>query len=88
MAASIYHSFPRRNIGNNRAKHGLSILKLMTKMGLLYTPEVIHWQEAPVNGVAPRPVDVAQKRICFTALQQSDIQKHSDAFGPLSIEFP
>jgi hypothetical protein len=88
MAPSIYHSFPRRSVGKNRAKHGLSTLKLMTKMGLLYTPEVIHWQEPGVNAVAPRPVDVAQKRICFTALQQSDIQKHSDTFGPLSIEFP
>ncbi len=78
----LYHSFPRVGGADIHDERGLSILDSILKLGLLATPEVIKWMF--VDGESFR---VAQKRICFTALQKSELNDHAKIFGEISIAF-
>ena len=81
----FYHSFPRRASGASSV--GLAILESMVTSGLLLVPETIQWQEPLVDGELSKPFYVAQKRICFTELAESELAEHSRRFGPFSLEF-
>ena len=85
----LYHSFPRRGSDNIdlTITRGLAILSSMIKSGLLLTPEVTDWREHLQDGTLSQPVKLFQKRICFTLLAPSQLQKHATTFGPFAFEY-
>ena len=86
----LYHSFPRRS---DRSKafdepKGESILRLMTKHGLLLAPEVITWIERSRNNLnRRRRLKKLQQRFCLTELRPNQLLKHSKIFGRYALEF-
>ena len=82
----LYHSFPRRP-GVDRLKKGLNILGLIVDYGLVLAPEALHWEYPHANGTPPRPMEMAQRRICFTELAPKELAVHAETFGPFALEF-
>ena len=85
----FYHSFPRPRQGETpgeTASRGWAILRLMKKLGLILAPEVVEWH-TPVNLGTPLPIQILQRRICFTELSQKELSQHSTRFGPFALEF-
>ena len=85
----FYHSFPRPRQEESpaeTARRGWAILKSMRKLGLVLAPEVVEWH-TPVSLGTPSPIQVVQRRICFTELSQHELRKHSMRFGPFALEF-
>lgn len=58
----------------------------MTKLGLILAPEVVEWR-TPVSLGTPSPIQVLQRRICFTELSPQELSQHSMRFGPFALEF-
>lgn len=86
----FYHSFPRRGGKISTQDHqrlGMAILASVLESGLLLTPEIIRWSEACIGGEQARPVDILQKRICFTELAPSELAEHASVFGHFALEF-
>ena len=84
----FYHSFPRPRQGETHketASRGWAILKSMKELGLILAPEVVKWH-TPVNLGTPSPIQVLQRRICFTELSQQELSRHSNRFGPFALE--
>jgi len=92
----FYHSFPRSQSGPNEdwptdskcIESGISILELISKYGLLMTPE--SWEIPPEyvdSGPEPKAIPIYQQRVCFTATNPGDLLEHSKCFGPFSLEF-
>ena len=85
----FYHSFPRPRQGETQsdtASRGWAILRSMTKLGLILAPEVVEWR-TPVSLGTPSPIQVLQRRICFTELSPQELSQHSVRFGPFALEF-
>ena len=85
----FYHSFPRLRQGETHsetASRGWAILRSMKKLGLILAPEVVEWH-TPVSLGTPSPIQVVQRRICFTELSQQELSQHSTRFGPFALEF-
>ena len=85
----FYHSFPRRWQGetqNETTSRGWAILRSMKELGLILAPEVVEWH-APVSLGTPSPIQVLQRRICFTELSPQELSQHSMRFGPFALEF-
>ena len=85
----FYHSFPRPRQGETQsdtASRGWAILRSMTKLGLILAPEVVEWR-TPVSLGTPSPIQVLQRRICFTELSPQELSQHSMRFGPFALEF-
>ena len=85
----FYHSFPRPRQGETHsetASRGWAILRSMKKLGLILAPEVVEWH-TPVSLGTPSPIQVVQRRICFTELSQQELSQHSARFGPFALEF-
>ena len=85
----FYHSFPRPRTGetgSQTASRGWAILQSMKKLGLVLAPEVVEWHD-PVGLGTPSPIQVLQRRICFTELSQGELGAHSTRFGPFALEF-
>lgn len=85
----FYHCFPRRR-GANKAESfskGLKVLKSILKSGLVLTPERTEWFEFLADGNRSKPIEVFQKRICFTELSPSELPQHTEIFGDLALEF-
>ena len=85
----FYHSFPRLRQGDTNsetASRGWAILQSMKKLGLILAPEVVEWH-TPVSLGVPSPVQILQRRICFTELSQQELSEHSTRFGPFALEF-
>ena len=85
----FYHSFPRPRQGETHsetASRGWTILQLMKKLGLILAPEVVEWH-TPVSLGTPSPIQILQRRICFTELSQQELSRHSTRFGPFALEF-
>lgn len=81
QAPVLYHSFPRRK-GQSSDERSLAVLKSILEHGLLITPEIVPWTTS--DGT---PFKVAQKRICFTAIDHDHLSAHSRMFGDVSIGF-
>ena len=62
-------------------------MESIVKSGLLITPEKTIWQEPLTTGMLSNPVEVNQKRACFTELDPSELQRHSTIFGRFALEF-
>ena len=85
----FYHSFPRPRPGetpSETASRGWAILQSMKKLGLILAPEVVEWR-TPVNLGTPSPIQILQRRICFTELSPQELTEHSKHFGPFALEF-
>ena len=85
----FYHSFPRSLPGEAQreiASRGWAILRSMKKLGLILAPEVVEWH-TPVSLGTPSPIQVLQRRICFTELSPQELSEHSTRFGPFALEF-
>ena len=85
----FYHSFPRprpSETESQTADRGWAILQSMKKLGLVLAPEVVEWHD-PVGLGTPSPIQVLQRRICFTELSQRELGAHSMRFGPFALEF-
>lgn len=88
-ARFFYHSFPRPRSGESdsqTANRGLVILQSMEKLGLVLAPEVVQWDD-PVGLGTPSPIQVLQRRICFTELSPRELSGHTTRFGPFALEF-
>ena len=72
----LYHSFPREGDDSQ----AIQVLKSILEYGLLATPEILMWMFGDGE-----TFHVAQKRICFTALKEYELEEHSKVFGELSI---
>lgn len=86
----LYHSFPRPtgDAVADQIETGLKVLSCMVKVGLLLTPEHFEFPgEFRSDGSRGAPIPVFQKRISFTEIQPSELAKHSESFGPFSLEF-
>jgi len=59
----------------------------MAKSGLLLTPEMTEWREFRQDGRLSDPVQVFQKRACFTELAPSELRNHAAQFGRFAIEY-
>lgn len=80
----LYHSFPRSCPSHqDYNRFGLDILKSMIDFGLVLAPELIKFTEEETSST----IQIGQKRICFTDIEQSKIKEHSDIFGRFSIVF-
>ena len=85
----FYHSFPRPRPGetySETASRGWAILQSMKKLGLILAPEVVEWHTAVSLGT-PSPIQILQRRICFTELSPQELGEHSVRFGPFALEF-
>ena len=85
----FYHSFPRPRHGETpteTAQRGWVILQLIRKLGLMLAPEVVEWH-TPVSLGTPSPIQILQRRVCFTELSQQELSGHSKRFGPFALEF-
>ena len=85
----FYHSFPRTRPGETHsetASRGWAILQSMKKLGLILAPEVVEWH-TPVSLGTPSPIQILQRRICFTELSPQELSEHSTRFGPFALEF-
>ena len=85
----FYHSFPRPRPSetySQTANRGWAIIELMEKLGLILAPEVVEWSD-PVGLGTPSPIQVFQRRICFTELSPYELGGHSTRFGPFALEF-
>lgn len=82
----FYHSFPRRNSPETVTAKGLAILDSLLRSGLLLTPEKTEWSEFRRDGTKSPPIEVFQKRACFTELAPPELNEHSKRFGPFAIE--
>ena len=85
----FYHSFPRPRSNETcgqTANRGWAILESMEKLGLVLAPEVVEWDD-PVGLGTPSPIQVLQRRICFTELSPRELSGHSTRFGPFALEF-
>ena len=85
----FYHSFPRPRRDETQsetADRGWAILQSISKLGLILAPEVVEWH-TPVNLGTPSPMQVLQRRICFTELSPQELNGHSKRFGPFALEF-
>ena len=85
----FYHSFPRPRRGETlieTASRGWAILQFMKKLGLILAPEVVEWH-TPVSLGTPSPIQILQRRICFTELSPQELSGHSTRFGPFALEF-
>ena len=58
----------------------------MEKLGLVLAPELLEWSD-PVGLGTPSPIQVLQRRICFTELSPRELGGHSTRFGPFALEF-
>ena len=58
----------------------------MKKFGLILAPEVVEWH-TPVSLGTPSPIQILQRRICFTELSQQELSGHSKHFGRFALEF-
>ena len=88
-ARFFYHSFPRPRPGetpSQTADRGWAIFQSMEKLGLVLAPEVVEWED-PVGLGTPSPIQVLQRRICFTELSTQELGGHSTRFGPFALEF-
>jgi hypothetical protein len=85
----FYHSFPRRRGSEEtyEVEKGLTILRLMKKMGLLLTPENIKWPDVSSEGSLSEPWTIVQIRCCFTELGPTELLQHAEVFGHFAIEF-
>lgn len=85
----FYHSFPRsrqNETPNETASRGWAILQSIKKMGLVLAPEIVEWY-TPVSLGTPEPIQILQRRICFTELSPLELSRHSTRFGPFALEF-
>ena len=85
----FYHSFPRPRPGETHcetASRGWAILRSMEKLGLILAPELVEWY-TPVSLGTPSPIQVLQRRVCFTELSPQGLSQHSTRFGPFALEF-
>jgi hypothetical protein len=78
----FYHSFPRRNATD---AHGLRVLELMCRNGLLLVPEEVSWCD-PTQPDRTKRIHAVQRRLCFTGLSRDELARHLQTFGPFSIE--
>ena len=53
---------------------------------MILAPEVVEWH-TPVSLGTPSPIQVLQRRICFTELSPQELSQHSMRFGPFALEF-
>ena len=80
MPTSFFHSFPRPRNGRIRSddlKLGLEVLRSFVRWGLLLVPET-----SVVAGI-----ELFQRRMCFTALNPSELPAHGAEFGEFAIEY-
>lgn len=85
----FYHSFPRPRRGETRselAERGWLTLTAMRELGLILAPEIVEWR-TPVSLGTPSPIQVLQRRMCFTELSPQELSDHSERFGPFALEF-
>ncbi len=85
----FYHSFPRPRLDETHtqtADRGWAILQSIEKLGLVLAPELVEWDD-PVGLGTPSPIQVLQRRICFTDLSPRELGRHSTRFGPFALEF-
>ena len=83
------HSFPRPRADetpSQTASRGWAILQSMQKLGLVLAPEVVEWDD-PIGLGTPSPIQVLQRRVCFTELSPQELGGHSTRFGPFALEF-
>ena len=88
-ARFFYHSFPRPRASETHsptANRGWAIFQSMQKLGLVLAPELVKWDD-PVGLGTPSPIQVLQRRICFTELSPRELSGHSTRFGPFALEF-
>ena len=83
----FYHSFPRTAAPAEAEVKGLKILRSIATSGLLFTPERIEWREFLQGGQQGPPIEIFQKRACFTELAPSELEAHSKKFGAFALEF-
>jgi hypothetical protein len=85
----FFHSFPRPKpyeSVNETIDRGLEILKFMKQVGLILAPEVVRWDVSGISPSAPE-VNLLQRRASFTELATSELARHSETFGPISLAF-
>ena len=85
----FYHSFPRPRQGETHSEtwsRGWAILQSMKKLGLILAPEFVEWH-TPISLGTPSPIQILQRRICFTELSSQELREHSTRFGPFTFEF-
>lgn len=75
----FYHSFAR----NGNDDYSFQVLENIVLNGLLVTPEKLKLPNKRLLNIEP-PL---QTRLCFTFLEEGDLEEHSKLFGRFSIEF-
>jgi hypothetical protein len=83
----LYHCFPRRKRDGNEIDKGLSILKSILTHGILLTPEIIKWTEEIHNNNLTNEFVQVSKRVCFTELEEEDLNNHFNLFGNFALAF-
>ena len=85
----FYHSFPRPRSSETyiqTANRGWAILESMEKTRFGLGSRGSRWDD-PVGLGTPSPIQVLQRRICFTELHPGELGGHSTRFGPFALEF-
>jgi Putative abortive phage resistance protein AbiGi, antitoxin len=72
--------------GADRDEQGLETLRSIARIGLLFVPEFISFDEVFSNGTVT-PVTIGQKRICLSDIEPPRLFEHSQTFGRFSIEW-
>jgi len=83
----MYHSFPRRRSAEIVDRKGLVMLELIAQHGLLLTPEVQRWRDDKLPPSPSEEYIQVSRCCCFTELSENELAKHSEYFGPYSLEF-
>ncbi len=90
MADYCFHSFPRPRTEESRARlllKGEMIAKSILENGLLLAPEHFEIPLLDGSGVQIDKLEITQCRICFTEIPASELETHSQNFGPFSVAY-
>ncbi|QDC44767.1 abortive infection system antitoxin AbiGi family protein [Methylophilus medardicus] len=86
---SFIHSFPRPQKDESEVQvqqRALKILTLIKELGFVMAPEVVEWN-SEMMGLNKKPLQILQRRVCFTEINASELKEHSKQFGPIALSF-
>lgn len=85
----LIHSFPRPRAGDSpeiAQERAISVLAQIRKMGFVLAPELIEWDLSAI-GSNKAPLQILQRRLCFTEIEPAELVNHSASFGPIALAF-
>jgi len=90
MSDYCFHSFPGARRAESPAlllQKGEMIAKSILENGFLLAPEHFEIPLLDGSGVQVDKREITQCRICFTEIPASELQAHSQSFGPFSLAY-